>query len=280
MADFSQDFFTSRVNIDDGNTRIGQKGRLWYDSITNTIRISDGVTPGGIVVSANGGVGTQGLQGIQGIQGIQGTEGVQGLQGTEGSQGLIGTQGIQGIQGTEGAQGIQGIQGPQGLQGTQGIQGNIGQGITSGGSAGEILVKNSATDYDTGWTGDITTDSITTSNVKETVSTKTGATGTVVHDLETSNVFYHSSISGNFTVNFTNLNLSAGQGTNVSLILIQGATAYLPNAVQVSGVAQTINWQDSTAPTPNSNKKDLVTFSIVNIAGTYTVFGALASFGT
>lgn len=48
---FTQDFFTSRRNYEDGSTRIGQKDRLWYESVSNTIRISDGVTPGGIIVS-------------------------------------------------------------------------------------------------------------------------------------------------------------------------------------------------------------------------------------
>ena len=55
MAEFIQDFFTSRQNYPDGNTRIGQLDRLWYDSNTNTIRISDGVTPGGIIVTGGGG---------------------------------------------------------------------------------------------------------------------------------------------------------------------------------------------------------------------------------
>ena len=52
---FTQDFRTQRRNYDDGDTRIGEKDRLWYDSITNTIRISDGETPGGIAVSGGGG---------------------------------------------------------------------------------------------------------------------------------------------------------------------------------------------------------------------------------
>lgn len=55
---FTQDFFTSRRNFADGNTRVGEEGRLWYDSITNTIRISDGSTPGGIIVTSGGGGGS------------------------------------------------------------------------------------------------------------------------------------------------------------------------------------------------------------------------------
>ena len=49
---FTQDFFTSYREYNDGDTRLGQLNRLWYDSTTNTIRVSDGVTPGGIIVSS------------------------------------------------------------------------------------------------------------------------------------------------------------------------------------------------------------------------------------
>ena len=54
---FTQDFRTQRRNYNDGETRIGEKDRLWYDSNTNTIRISDGETPGGIAVSGGSGGG-------------------------------------------------------------------------------------------------------------------------------------------------------------------------------------------------------------------------------
>jgi hypothetical protein len=52
---FTQDFFTSYRGYDDGETRIGDRNRLWYDSNTNTIRISDGETPGGIIIGGSGG---------------------------------------------------------------------------------------------------------------------------------------------------------------------------------------------------------------------------------
>jgi hypothetical protein len=51
---FTQDLFTSRRNQDDGTTRIGETDRLWYDSTTQTIRISDGTTPGGIIIAGEG----------------------------------------------------------------------------------------------------------------------------------------------------------------------------------------------------------------------------------
>lgn len=42
-------------------------------------------------------------------------------------------------------------QGVQGVQGIQGIKGDTGAGVASGGTAGQSLVKNSGTNYDTTW---------------------------------------------------------------------------------------------------------------------------------
>lgn len=55
---FTQDFRTQRRNYADGQTRIGELGRLWYDSESNTIRVSDGETEGGIVVGGGEGGGS------------------------------------------------------------------------------------------------------------------------------------------------------------------------------------------------------------------------------
>lgn len=48
---FTQDLFSSYRGYDDGNTRIGDTNRIWYDSNTNTLRIGDGSTPGGIIIT-------------------------------------------------------------------------------------------------------------------------------------------------------------------------------------------------------------------------------------
>jgi len=52
---FTQDFRTQRRNYDDGTTRTDrQAGRLWYSDSDRTIRVSDGTTPGGIVIAGGG----------------------------------------------------------------------------------------------------------------------------------------------------------------------------------------------------------------------------------
>jgi len=55
MTDFTQDLFARRRNASDGNTRVVSAGRLWYDSITNTMRVSDGHTPGGQIITGQNG---------------------------------------------------------------------------------------------------------------------------------------------------------------------------------------------------------------------------------
>lgn len=58
-----QKFVTSEKNNIDVSTFIGEKDRLFFDVDTRTFRLSDGVTPGGLVVPSSGG-GGGGLTGI------------------------------------------------------------------------------------------------------------------------------------------------------------------------------------------------------------------------
>jgi hypothetical protein len=60
-------------------------------------------------------------------------------------------QGVVGPTGPQGIQGIAGPTGPTGATGAQGPQGAGGYGVPAGGATNLVLVKNSATDYDTKW---------------------------------------------------------------------------------------------------------------------------------
>ena len=71
----------------------------------------------------------------------------------------------------KGDQGDQGDQGDPGVPGTPGTPGNDGVGVPSGGSTGQVLAKNSGTNYDTGWVNQ--TGGVTSVNTQ---------TGTVVLD--------------------------------------------------------------------------------------------------
>lgn len=52
---YIQNLFTSRDNNAQGNTFVGQEGRIWWDPDRNAFYYSDGVTPGGIPVGTGGG---------------------------------------------------------------------------------------------------------------------------------------------------------------------------------------------------------------------------------
>ena len=159
---YTQDFFTSRRNYNDGTTRINETGRLWYDPTTNTIRVSDGTTPGGIIVGGSGfntlsgvtaiiagpgisvdtstgivtitnigggGIGSNGYTGSVGATGLTGyigSVGATGIQGIIGYTGSVGDTGIQGVIGYTGSVGATGLSGSAGLTGATGANGYTG----------------------------------------------------------------------------------------------------------------------------------------------------------
>ena len=121
-------------------------------------------------------------------------------------------------------------------------------------------------------------DAIFDTGVEEAFDTLTSSTGTVTHNCDNGHIFYHTTPSGNITANFTNLGLTAEYATTVTCIVNQGATAYIVNAVQIGGSAQTINWQGGVEPTGTDNGIDSFSFTILNDGGTYVVLGQMVDF--
>jgi len=117
------------------------------------------------------------------------------------------------------------------------------------------------------------------SKQSEILSSLTGATGVVAHDFGANAIFDHTSIASNFTANITNVPTTTDRALNVVLVLRQGATPYIPNAVQIDGVAQTINWVEALVPTGNANSIDVITFSLLRVGATWTVLGGYTKYG-
>ena len=113
----------------------------------------------------------------------------------------------------------------------------------------------------------------------EKFTTTNGATGVTALDCSTGHVHYLTAPAGDITANFTNLDLTAEYGTNVTIIIDQGNTQYEVTAVQIGGVAQTIVWQGNSAPTGTANGVDSFSFTILNDGGTYVVLGQMVAFG-
>ena len=124
--------------------------------------------------------GDQGIQGIQGVQGIQGEKGEKGDTGSQGIQGEKGDKGDTGAKGDTGEKGDTGAKGDKGDKGDTGDDGyspsasvsksgsiatititdkngttsasvSDGSGVPSGGTTGQVLTKDSGTDYDVSW---------------------------------------------------------------------------------------------------------------------------------
>lgn len=97
--------------------------------------------------------------------------------------------------------------------------------------------------------------------------------GTFTFQCANGQVFYVSSPAGNWTCNFTDLAAPNDYATAATIVISQGATPYMPTGVAIGGSGATINWQGGSAPTGTANSIDVVTFSIINVGGTYTVLG-------
>jgi hypothetical protein len=122
------------------------------------------------------------------------------------------------------------------------------------------------------------TGTVTLQQTTEIIDTKTGATGTVVHDFSTGSIWLHSTIAANFTANFTNVPTTNNRSITVALILDQGAAAFIPNAIQIDGVAQTIQWSGGVTPAGTNTYTDIVNFTLIRSASVWTVLGSLSTY--
>jgi hypothetical protein len=113
--------------------------------------------------------------------------------------------------------------------------------------------------------------------VREAVIESSVSASVVTADYSTGDIFYVGTApASNFTVNLTNAPTDNGKSITVVIFVTQGATGYIPNAVQVAGSAQTIKWANGAAPTPTSSagKIDIFSFTFVRRSSAWTVFGS------
>ena len=115
---------------------------------------------------------------------------------------------------------------------------------------------------------------------QDLIATKTGASSTVTHDFTESNVWQHSSIAGNFTVNLTNVPTTNERAITISLILVQGATPYYATGFQIGGVSQTIKRSTYVNSfTPTANRREIQTFTLTRTGSSWSVVSTFSSYG-
>lgn len=107
----------------------------------------------------------------------------------------------------------------------------------------------------------------------ETITSLTGATGTVVHDVSQTHVFFHTGAVADFTANFTNLPTTNDRSTTVVLMILNSVgNAYTCNAVEIDGVSQDVLWQGGNVPTGNAGI-DVVSFTLIRLDDAWGVIG-------
>ena len=115
---------------------------------------------------------------------------------------------------------------------------------------------------------------------KFVANTSPGLAANVTIDFAQTAIVYVSGATGNITANVQNFNIPSGTISCVTVWMSQGGTPYIANLIQINSSVRTINWQGATTPPPgNANKQDVISFTILNNGGTYTVLGQLATFG-
>jgi hypothetical protein len=100
----------------------------------------------------------------------------------------------------------------------------------------------------------------------------------MTYDFSTGSIWYHSSATTNFTANFTNLPTDNNRAITVSILINQGATAYIPTALQIGGVPKTIKWAGGSA-VGSSNQVDVVGFTFIRSGSDWAqVLGQINTF--
>lgn len=113
-----------------------------------------------------------------------------------------------------------------------------------------------------------------TYDIREQVNVGTISSSVLTANYANGTIYFVSSApSSNFTVNVTNVPTDNNKAITIVVLVNQGATGYIPNALQINGSAQTIKWLGGTTPTPTSSagKIDIFNFTLVRVSSSWTV---------
>lgn len=116
----------------------------------------------------------------------------------------------------------------------------------------------------------------TLGEIAEILNTGTISANVFTANASNGNVFYITTApSANFTINITNLPTTDNRVFSFSFFVIQGATGYIPNALQIGGASQTIKWSGGSAPTATSGagKVDVFNFTVIRRSSAWEALG-------
>ena len=140
---------------------------------------------------------------------------------------------------------------------------NIGGSLSTGSVAGSLEVTGNSV----------------FSTVIEPLLNSNNPGGVTTFSLTNQSIFYVNGASSNITANFTNAQTTNNRIISTTVILSQSATARIVSAVQIDGVASTINWANNVTPTGNSGKQDIFGFSLIRSGSAWKTLGQMTTYG-
>ena len=170
--------------------------------------------------------------------------------------------------------------GNQYIKGTNDTSIEIGTGGTAtitATHAGDVLI-GSTTNTNTGL---LQVDGAISAKVHhELFTVGTIASNIVSLDLNTgTSVVTVASPGANFSLAITNVPNTGNTTTGIAIIVTQGGSPFIPNALTVNGSAVTINWLGGSAPAGTASKTEIFSFTVINTGGVFTALGSVSTFG-
>ena len=80
-------------------------------------------------------------------------------------------------------------------------------------------------------------------------------------------MFEHTGPLADWTANITNVPTTNNRTIAVTLVVLQGTTAFMPTALEIDGVSQNIKYQGGITPSGTALGVDVVSFVLVRTGG-------------
>lgn len=106
----------------------------------------------------------------------------------------------------------------------------------------------------------------------------TAASGTVAFNTATARTQYILGLISDITINFTNVPTTNDLSHTFTVIIEQGVGASTITAIQIDGVAQTLEWEGGSGPTGTSNGIDVFTFTLYRHSSAWKALGSGKSY--
>jgi hypothetical protein len=165
--------------------------------------------------------------------------------------------------------------GPTGVTGATGVQGASGAGLTDPAYLNSLYVSSIQ-----GYYADVNlVSALSIQQARSQVNPTSGPTGTVNYDWSTGDVFYIDSLSSDWTANITNLPTTANKSYGVVFIIVQGATPYFINGLEINSSAVTVLYPAGGFPSsPTPYNTEVLSFTLYYSGSTWTVLTQFTSF--